>query len=399
MPTEPREESVERRGAHLTFSTTHTPVEGVALLRQFVEGGGPLHLDSFARSLVSQYDNLQSSRYSSRRHRTDTFMSPVQERWVLYLVHTVEQRDALFAAQQAPTPEARTEAVAQAPRTTAWVTLDVGDTADGGPLIRAFRSALSTRLGAGGRTLQPMANPILRFRRTQGPQFELRIQLPRHMRRRNNANEHLRLVDGLEVADGRRVAARISADGTVTMRAQDYARDGEGTLRNLLRRMSASTAELAAVTGEQGRNSGRCCYCAHPLTDQRSLDAGYGPICAERYALPWGGQANTQASTERPRLRRTPSEITRDAQAPAAATAVPIEDADADAEFIERRTHGYTGGTSGRRQGDGTNTTCVCCGDPMLPAETYSGPPPTDPQGHRVCNDCTEEHAGLPAGE
>ena len=37
-----------------------------------------------------------------------------------------------------------------------------------------------------------------------------------------------------------------------------------------------------------GKRFGVCCFCARELTDQRSIDVGYGPICAERWNLDWG---------------------------------------------------------------------------------------------------------------
>lgn len=47
-------------------------------------------------------------------------------------------------------------------------------------------------------------------------------------------------------------------------------------------------AEPATVAAEYGRKTGACCFCARPLTDGRSVSVGYGPICADRYGLPWG---------------------------------------------------------------------------------------------------------------
>lgn len=47
-------------------------------------------------------------------------------------------------------------------------------------------------------------------------------------------------------------------------------------------------AEPEAVAGKYGRLTGGCCFCALPLKDQRSLDVGYGPICADRFGLRWG---------------------------------------------------------------------------------------------------------------
>lgn len=39
---------------------------------------------------------------------------------------------------------------------------------------------------------------------------------------------------------------------------------------------------------EFGHSSGSCSFCRRDLTDMRSVTVGYGPICAKRYALPWG---------------------------------------------------------------------------------------------------------------
>jgi hypothetical protein len=45
------------------------------------------------------------------------------------------------------------------------------------------------------------------------------------------------------------------------------------------------TAEQAAAFG---RLTGQCVFCARELTDQRSIDVGYGPVCAGKNGLPWG---------------------------------------------------------------------------------------------------------------
>lgn len=37
-----------------------------------------------------------------------------------------------------------------------------------------------------------------------------------------------------------------------------------------------------------GRLMGHCCFCNRTLTDDRSIEVGYGPNCAEYYGLPWG---------------------------------------------------------------------------------------------------------------
>jgi hypothetical protein len=52
-----------------------------------------------------------------------------------------------------------------------------------------------------------------------------------------------------------------------------------------LRRLAS---DPAAVAAEHGHATGRCCFCGRELTDPKSVQVGYGPICADRHALPWG---------------------------------------------------------------------------------------------------------------
>ncbi len=59
---------------------------------------------------------------------------------------------------------------------------------------------------------------------------------------------------------------------------------GRGTVRKLTADM-VLTAEDAKAFGDQYH---ACVYCSTQLTDQRSVDAGYGPKCAVKHGLPWG---------------------------------------------------------------------------------------------------------------
>lgn len=44
----------------------------------------------------------------------------------------------------------------------------------------------------------------------------------------------------------------------------------------------------AETAGKYGRLTGGCSFCNHKLDDGRSLEVGYGPICAKRFGLAWG---------------------------------------------------------------------------------------------------------------
>jgi hypothetical protein len=59
-------------------------------------------------------------------------------------------------------------------------------------------------------------------------------------------------------------------------------------LVNHLLRLSS---DPVAVAAEYGKRTGACCFCARTLTHPASIAVGYGPICAERFNLPYGEQA------------------------------------------------------------------------------------------------------------
>ncbi len=50
----------------------------------------------------------------------------------------------------------------------------------------------------------------------------------------------------------------------------------------------AFAQDPARIAAEDGRRTGRCCFCSLKLTDARSLEVGYGKRCSENYNLPWG---------------------------------------------------------------------------------------------------------------
>ena len=64
-------------------------------------------------------------------------------------------------------------------------------------------------------------------------------------------------------------------------------------------------AELAAapekVAGQHGIATGECCFCARALSTAESRSVGYGPICANKYGLPWGDTSVADAADEEAR--------------------------------------------------------------------------------------------------
>jgi hypothetical protein len=56
----------------------------------------------------------------------------------------------------------------------------------------------------------------------------------------------------------------------------------------LLAQLRAFAERPAEVAAEHGKLTGCCCFCNRPLKDERSTEVGYGPICADKFGLPWG---------------------------------------------------------------------------------------------------------------
>lgn len=59
---------------------------------------------------------------------------------------------------------------------------------------------------------------------------------------------------------------------------------------NQLEFLRAFSRDPVRYAKEYASESGACCYCNRPLTDERSTEVGYGPVCAKNYGLPWGAK-------------------------------------------------------------------------------------------------------------
>lgn len=51
----------------------------------------------------------------------------------------------------------------------------------------------------------------------------------------------------------------------------------------------------AGFAGAYGKKTGNCCYCGRHLETKESVAAGYGPICAQKFGMPWGEVAKEVA--------------------------------------------------------------------------------------------------------
>jgi len=125
------------------------------------------------------------------------------------------------------------------------------------------------------------------------------------------AKECSQLIDALKELPYRaRPAARPQASPKVTdgfyKLGDDYvkvqqAKHGSGHLyakrwdgahwqyeSGLVHKLTPAMELTAEQAREWGKLYGNCIFCSIDLTDERSIDAGYGPKCAAKRGLPWG---------------------------------------------------------------------------------------------------------------
>jgi hypothetical protein len=98
------------------------------------------------------------------------------------------------------------------------------------------------------------------------------------------AGERSRYPGAVHVTDGgpfgrNQYWGRIDPDGTY--RARHAPEWVVATLRDL-------ADDPVGFVATYGQTAGHCCFCSQTLTTDESQARGYGPVCAERYGLPWG---------------------------------------------------------------------------------------------------------------
>lgn len=52
--------------------------------------------------------------------------------------------------------------------------------------------------------------------------------------------------------------------------------------------LNAFADDPETIAAKYGKVTGCCCFCGRNLTDDRSTDVGYGPVCAGKFGLHWG---------------------------------------------------------------------------------------------------------------
>tara|TARA_R110000824_G_scaffold103736_6_gene246412 strand:+ start:1107 stop:1946 length:840 start_codon:yes stop_codon:yes gene_type:complete len=76
---------------------------------------------------------------------------------------------------------------------------------------------------------------------------------------------------------------RISKEGDIYLM-----KDGPSRKDEILTLLSSLVENPEKIAKDYGRLTGNCCFCHRELSDDRSLDVGYGSTCASNYNLEWG---------------------------------------------------------------------------------------------------------------
>ena len=95
-------------------------------------------------------------------------------------------------------------------------------------------------------------------------------------------NGEVQLTDGRPYGQNK-YYGRVTGHGELVLTGEG--RHYENELHSILKSM---TTDLGAFAKMYGQKSGNCCFCRKELTTDKSLHAGYGPVCADNYGLAWG---------------------------------------------------------------------------------------------------------------
>jgi hypothetical protein len=80
---------------------------------------------------------------------------------------------------------------------------------------------------------------------------------------------------------------RVSKDGKFEPCKRDNAQERMEEVTDKLKEFAQDPVQTATA---HGHLSGHCCFCNKALTDEPSVKAGYGPVCAKNFGLKWGGK-------------------------------------------------------------------------------------------------------------
>lgn len=82
--------------------------------------------------------------------------------------------------------------------------------------------------------------------------------------------------------DGEYVGKLVSADAPILLYSA----------KELLPEIDTVLSSPISESALRGKEYGRCCFCSRELDNEGSIQHGYGPICAEKWGLPWSSERN-----------------------------------------------------------------------------------------------------------
>lgn len=128
------------------------------------------------------------------------------------------------------------------------------------------------------------AHQTIKYPKITFKYHSLKFQLTR-------AGKKAKVPGSLNITDGGKYGnniwyGRVLPSGVLDVAAK-FSDDEEvvDTLQQMLNTLARNPSKF---TGSMGKELGKCCFCNLELSDEKSVSAGYGPVCASNWGLPWG---------------------------------------------------------------------------------------------------------------
>lgn len=122
--------------------------------------------------------------------------------------------------------------------------------------------------------------------RLKGPR--IRVLIGEQLLALSRAGDRSRFPGSINVTDGKPFRENRWY-GRITESRWEPSRDCESWVTEWLVKFANDPVTVAA---EYGKMTGYCCFCNRTLSDDRSVEVGYGPVCADSWGMPWGEKGN-----------------------------------------------------------------------------------------------------------
>jgi hypothetical protein len=93
---------------------------------------------------------------------------------------------------------------------------------------------------------------------------------------------------------------RIAPDGEFIPSAFYLKSKFPSTYKGVLELLVNLNTNITKVALTYYKATSNCMFCGKPIMTNESLTVGYGPICAEKWGLPWGEVEKDTSKTEKP---------------------------------------------------------------------------------------------------